>query len=95
MVLDAQVVIGALTDLHRHPGDQALDRASSRFLAAPRAETGGIATQNRGTIGGNIANASPAADTPPALLAYDAELDIASARGTRRIPYSTFHTATR
>ena len=55
-------------------------------------QTGGVATQNRGTIGGNIANASPAADTPPALLVYDAELELASARGTRRVPYDRFHT---
>lgn len=54
-------------------------------------ETGGIATQNRGTIGGNIANASPAADTPPALLVYGAELELASNRGTRRVAYEAFH----
>jgi CO/xanthine dehydrogenase FAD-binding subunit len=61
------------------------------MLARAAAETGGLATQNRGTIGGNIANASPAADTPPALLAYDAELELVSARGTRRVDYSGFH----
>jgi CO/xanthine dehydrogenase FAD-binding subunit len=55
-------------------------------------QTGGIATQNRGTIGGNIANASPAADTPPALLVYDAELELVSRRGIRRVPYDRFHT---
>lgn len=53
--------------------------------------TGGIANQNRGTLGGNIANASPAADSLPALLAYDAELILVSARGERRIPYAAFH----
>ena len=53
--------------------------------------TGSIANQNRGTLGGNIANASPAADTPPALLAYDAELELVSVRGTRTLPYSAFH----
>jgi CO/xanthine dehydrogenase FAD-binding subunit len=53
--------------------------------------TGGIATQNRGTIGGNIANASPAADTPPALLAYDAQLELISVRGSRWVSYSQFH----
>ena len=53
--------------------------------------TGSIANQNRGTLGGNIANASPAADTPPALLAYDAELELVSVRGTRRLAYSAFH----
>ena len=55
-------------------------------------ETGGIATQNRGTLGGNIANASPAADTPPALLVYDAALELISVRGARRVPYDRFHT---
>ena len=50
-----------------------------------------MAIQNRGTIGGNIANASPAADSPPALLAYDAELELISRSGTRRIPYAKFH----
>ncbi len=54
--------------------------------------TGAIAIQNRGTIGGNIGNASPAADTPPVLIAYDAEIELASARGRRVMPYSQFHT---
>jgi CO/xanthine dehydrogenase FAD-binding subunit len=62
------------------------------LLARAASETGGIANQNRGTIGGNIANASPAADTPPALLVYDAEIEVASTRGRRRIPYDRFHT---
>jgi CO/xanthine dehydrogenase FAD-binding subunit len=53
--------------------------------------TGSIANQNRGTLGGNIANASPAADTPPALLAYDATLTLISAAGTRTMPYRLFH----
>ena len=53
--------------------------------------TGSIANQNRGTIGGNICNASPAADTPPALLAYDASVTLLSVRGERTVPYSQFH----
>jgi CO/xanthine dehydrogenase FAD-binding subunit len=53
--------------------------------------TGSVANQNRGTIGGNICNASPAADTPPALLAYDASVTLLSVRGERTIPYSAFH----
>ncbi len=61
------------------------------LLARAAAETGSIATQNRGTLGGNIANASPAADSPPALLVYDAELEIVSARGTRWARYDGFH----
>jgi CO/xanthine dehydrogenase FAD-binding subunit len=54
--------------------------------------TGAVATQNRGTLAGNIANASPAADSPPALLVYDAEIELLSAGGTRRVPYAGFHT---
>ncbi len=53
--------------------------------------TGSIANQNRGTLGGNIVNASPAADSPPALLAYDAELTLISSTGARTIPYADFH----
>ena len=61
------------------------------MLCQAAKETGGIAIQNRGTLGGNIANASPAADSPPALLAYDAELEMISKSGARRIPYANFH----
>jgi CO/xanthine dehydrogenase FAD-binding subunit len=53
--------------------------------------TGSIANQNRGTLGGNICNASPAADTPPALLAYGASVSLVSASGSRTIPYIEFH----
>lgn len=61
------------------------------LLAQAAAETGGVATQNRGTLAGNIANASPAADSPPALLCYDAELELVSAAGARWRPYHGFH----
>ncbi len=61
------------------------------LLAQAASWTGGIANQNRATIAGNIANASPAADSPPALLAYDAELELVSAQGSRWIPYRDFH----
>jgi len=53
--------------------------------------TGGVANQNRGTLGGNIVNASPAADSLPALLVYGAELILVSVRGERRILYENFH----
>lgn len=76
------------TDVLRH---DAL-RREFPLLASAAAETGGIATQNRGTLGGNIANASPAADTPPALLVYDAEVELVSAQGSRWLPYREFHT---
>jgi len=63
------------------------------LLAQAAALTGGIATQNRGTIGGNIVNASPAADTPPALLVYDAEVELVSQKTSRWVPYTQFHKA--
>jgi len=53
--------------------------------------TGTIANQNRATLGGNICNASPAADTPPALLAYGASITLISKAGTRTLPYTEFH----
>jgi CO/xanthine dehydrogenase FAD-binding subunit len=62
------------------------------LLATAASWTGGIANQNRGTLGGNIANASPAADSLPALLVYDAELTLISARGERGVAYRDFHT---
>lgn len=61
------------------------------MLARAASWTGSIANQNRGTLGGNLVNASPAADSPPALLAYDAEVELISVRGGRRLPYSKFH----
>jgi CO/xanthine dehydrogenase FAD-binding subunit len=62
------------------------------LLATAAAWTGGIANQNRGTLGGNIVNASPAADSLPALLVYESELILISSRGERRVRYSDFHT---
>jgi CO/xanthine dehydrogenase FAD-binding subunit len=53
--------------------------------------TGTIANQNRATLGGNICNASPAADTPPALLAYGATVTLISSAGQRTLPYTGFH----
>jgi CO/xanthine dehydrogenase FAD-binding subunit len=61
------------------------------LLTGAAAWTGGIANQNRGTLGGNIVNASPAADSLPALLVYDATLVLVSARGERELPYRQFH----
>lgn len=60
-------------------------------LAASASQTGAPAIQNRATLGGNLCNASPAADNAPALLAYDAELEIIGPHGRRRLPYRDFH----
>jgi len=75
------------TDLRRSPAIA----SDLPLLAQAASWTGSIANQNRGTLGGNIVNASPAADSCPALLAYDACLTLVSARGSRTLPYSDFH----
>jgi CO/xanthine dehydrogenase FAD-binding subunit len=89
-VNEDEIVLGALTTYSDILRSRALQEECP-LLCRAAADTGGVATQNRGTIGGNIANASPAADTPPALLVYDAELDVISSRGLRRVPYDRFH----
>jgi xanthine dehydrogenase small subunit len=65
------------------------------MLAAAAREIGGVQIQNRGTIGGNVANASPAGDTLPVLLAADAMAVLRSAAGTRRVPMTSFYTGYR
>jgi len=90
-VFPDEIRIGAgctYTDLRQHK----LIGSEFPLLASAARWTGGIANQNRGTIGGNIVNASPAADSLPALLVYEAELILVSVRGERRAPYTTFHT---
>jgi len=90
-ILPDEIWIGAActyTDLRKHEAV----RRELPLLASAAQWTGGIANQNRGTIGGNIVNASPAADSLPALLVCDAELILVSARGERRLPYLGFHT---
>lgn len=65
------------------------------MLAAASREVGGAQIQNRGTLGGNIANASPAADTLPVLAAADAMVVLASRAGERRVPITRFYTGYR
>jgi CO/xanthine dehydrogenase FAD-binding subunit len=84
------VTIGSgttFTDIRR----SAVIASDFPLLSQAASWTGSIANQNRGTLGGNIVNASPAADSPPALLAYDATLTLISARESRTIPYAAFH----
>lgn len=87
---DDHVTLGAMVT-YRQVQTTAILKEEFPLLCRAAYETGGIATQNRGTLGGNIANASPAADSPPALLVYDAELELVSARGARWVPYANFH----
>jgi len=88
-VTDDSVVIGALTtytDLRR--STEVIDLLPS--LAEAAATIGAAQIQNRGTIGGNAINASPAGDTLPVLLALDAELVLGSVDGERTVPAGEF-----
>lgn len=89
-VAEDTIRIGAgvtYTAIRNHPEIS----AALPLLARAASWTGSIANQNRGTLGGNIVNASPAADSPPALLAYDATLTLVSASGERTLSYADFH----
>jgi CO/xanthine dehydrogenase FAD-binding subunit len=90
-VTDEHVTLGALTTYTDIRRSEVMQREFP-MLCRAAAETGGLAIQNRGTLGGNIINASPAADSPPALLVYDAQLELLSAAGSRRLSYQGFHT---
>ena len=82
-------------DLHRSHPVAARPHARLPMLAAAAREVGGVQIQNRGTIGGNVANASPAGDTLPVLAAADAVVVLQSAGGTRRVPFTAFYTGYR
>jgi CO/xanthine dehydrogenase FAD-binding subunit len=91
---DKALSIGALatyTEIIRSP----LVRRRLPILAAAAREIGGVQIQNRGTLGGNIANGSPAGDSLPALAVADAVLVLASAAGERRVPFNSFYTGYR
>lgn len=88
-VTQEHVILGALTTYSQVRRHEVL-ATEFPLLCRAAAETGSVATQNRGTLGGNIANASPAADSPPALLVYDADLELVSASGSRWVPYQGF-----
>jgi CO/xanthine dehydrogenase FAD-binding subunit len=86
--------IGALatyTDLIRSP---LVNRRLPMLVAAAR-EIGGVQIQNRGTLGGNVANASPAGDTLPVLAVAEATVVLQSDAGTRRVPFTGFYTGYR
>jgi len=85
---DSEIRIGGLatwTDILRAP----LPRCFDALKGAAR-EVGSIQIQNRGTVAGNLCNASPAADGVPPLLALDAEVELASQAGVRRLPLAQF-----
>jgi carbon-monoxide dehydrogenase medium subunit len=89
-VLDGKLDMGAgetFANLRRHPAVQQHLPA----LVAVAATVGAAQIQARATLGGNIANASPAGDSLPVLLALDAELVIAGRTGEHTLPYADMH----
>ncbi len=65
------------------------------MLVQASSQVGGVQIQNRGTLGGNIANGSPAGDSLPVLAASDAILVLRSASDERRVPFTSFYTGYR
>jgi xanthine dehydrogenase small subunit len=93
-VKDDALVIGALatyTDIikSRHV------RKQLPMLVEAARQIGGPQIQNRGTIGGNVANASPAGDTLPVLAVAEAVIVLRSAAEERRVPFTEFYTGYR
>ncbi len=86
--------IGALTTFSELI-QSATVRARAPMLVAAAREIGAVQIQNRGTIGGNIANASPAGDSLPPLAALDAVVVLRSSGGTRRVSLTQFYTGYR
>ena len=89
-----QLVLGALatySDLQR----SRLVRARLPMLVQAASEVGGVQIQNRGTIGGNLANGSPAGDTLPVFAAVDATVVLHGPGGERRVPFTAFYTGYR
>lgn len=92
--IGAALEIGATTtfsEIHRSPAI----RSAFPALVEAAGSIGGRQIQNRATLGGNLANASPAGDSLPVLLVLDATVVIAGPTGRREIPYSAFHTGYR
>ena len=88
---DGSVALGALTTLYTIE-TSALIKKKYSFLAQSAAEVGSIQIRNRATIGGNMANATPSADTAPALIALNASVKIAGAGGERTVQLEDFFT---
>ncbi|MFZ0744916.1 MAG: FAD binding domain-containing protein [Terracidiphilus sp.] len=85
------IVIGAGATFSDLRADATI-AAEFALLAKAASWIGSIANQARATLGGNLVNGSPAADSSPPLLVYDADVELVSVRGKRCIPYSEFHT---
>ncbi len=91
---DDRLRLGALTTYSELVASPVVRRRLPMLVAAAR-EVGGRQIQNRGTIGGNIANASPAGDTLPVLAAAEATVVLRSAARERRVAFAAFYTGYR
>lgn len=91
---DGLVSIGALATFSEIARSEVIARHLPALAAAAR-EIGAVQIQNRGTIGGNVANGSPAGDSLPVLAAVDAVVALRSAGGIRRVPFGGFYTGYR
>lgn len=86
---DGHLTIGARTVMTDIAADERI-RRDYEALAEAASVVGSVQIRNRATLAGNVCNASPAADTAPALLVYGARVIAAGPAGTRRIPIDTF-----
>jgi CO/xanthine dehydrogenase FAD-binding subunit len=93
-VRDGAISIGALVT-HTSIQESALVRSRLPILGAACREIGGVQIQRRGTLGGNVANGSPAGDTLPVLAAADATVVLQSVEGERRVAFTDFYTGYR
>jgi xanthine dehydrogenase small subunit len=93
-VTDDVLRIGALSTYTEIIESKVVQKRVPMLVAASR-EVGGAQIQNRGTLGGNVANASPAGDTLPVLMAANAQIVLRSHAGTRTVPFDAFYTGYR
>ena len=93
-VQNGMLSIGALATYSAIIRSRLVRRHLPVLVAAAR-EVGGVQIQNRGTLGGNVANASPAGDTLPVLAVAEAMVVLQSVEGERRVPFTGFYTGYR
>ncbi len=89
-----RLVVGALATYSELGASRLIQRRVPMLALAAR-EIGGPQVQNRGTLGGNVVNASPAGDTLPVLAVAEVELVLASSAGRRKVPIEAFYTGYR
>jgi len=91
-IRDDKIAIGPLTT-HRELSESPLIREHGPLLSWAAQKVGSVQIRNLGTIGGNVVNASPAADLVPVLVALGAELKLESYKGERSLPIESFYLA--